>query len=189
MLVPVAFAGVVIDDPDAALAPIQVIGEPPSGRKTAAEREKWRVKRRVIDPREIDDLRAVIGGVNDVGLCGQNADEASFGHHLMLGVGKQVACGEGTGAQALNRSHRVVRLGEKNFAELFRPREIFVHPADRVRVVGEGAHTIVPRLVVDLQGVVAGLEVAGGEDNLRGSRRRGEHNRDQGVGVECDRAE
>ena len=107
----------------------------------------------------------------------------------MLGVGKQVACGEGTGAQALNRTHRVVRLGEKNFAELFRPREIFVHPADRVRVVGEGAHTIVPRLVVDLQGVAAGLEVAGGEDYLRGSRRRGEHNRDQGVGVECDRAE
>jgi hypothetical protein len=107
----------------------------------------------------------------------------------MLGVGKQVACGEGTGAQALNRTHRVVRLGEKNFAELFRPREIFVHPTDRVWVVREGSHAVLPRLVLDVQGVAPGLEVAGSEDYLRGSSRRGEHDRDQGVGVECDRAE
>ena len=107
----------------------------------------------------------------------------------MLGVGKQVACGEGTGAQALNRTHRVVRLGEKNFAELFRPREIFVHPTDRVWVVGEGSHAVLPRLIFDVLAVAAGLEVAGGEDNLRGISRRGEHDRDQGVGVECDRAE
>jgi hypothetical protein len=107
----------------------------------------------------------------------------------LLGVREQVAGGERAGAQALDGAHDIVRLGEENFAELFRPSEIFVHPADSLRIVCEGPHAVVPRLAVDLRGVAVGLEIARGQDDLGGRGRGGEHNCDQSVGVERNGAE
>jgi hypothetical protein len=89
VLLPVPLAGVTIDHPDAALAPIQVVGEPPAGRKTGPERKERFVERRVADAGKIDDLGTVVGRVDNVGLRGQDTDEASLGDDLLLGVREQ----------------------------------------------------------------------------------------------------
>jgi hypothetical protein len=189
MLAPVAFAFVAVDHPDAAGGPVEAVGEPDAGGETATVGQERGVEIRIRRTRQINNARIIVGSEDHLRLRGENLDGATFDNDLLLGIGEQGAGLERAKAEALDGGHHVLGLCEEGFAELFGPREIFVHPTNRVGVVDKGAHAVVPGMRVSLGGAVASLKEACGEDDLRGRGRRGKDEGEQRVGVEGDRTE
>lgn len=171
-------------DPDHPGAPIAIVGKPPAHAKSDAKGDP-RIRpviNRLID---IHDLGLVTRNVDHVRLGRDDSDVSSiFDHDVLLRRIDEDAVGSRVLTIALNRRHHLGGLIGIRRTQLLRPREVFVHPFDHVRIVSERLDAIVPGLRIDLVGTVLGVEKPCGKHHVRtrGSSR-------QKDGHECVRIE
>ncbi|MNO90189.1 hypothetical protein D3C76_816910 [compost metagenome] len=88
----------------------------------------------------------------------------------LLSVGLQVASSLGLGAQALDRVHHRVGLGEKGITDSLHPDRVLAKCGQHLRKSHQRLHAGVPRLVGDLLdgGITADVRMRLGPDNRVG---------------------
>lgn len=168
-------------EPDAAADPVAIKPEPRAARPRRAEVE--------TRGQIVHDRRIVVGHVDHLGIGRHDAYVLGLEDHGLLRRACEVAGRFRLRAEALHGGHHVVLLIEKSDAELLRPREVFVHPAQHVGITREGAHAFVPRLLVDLRRVASVLEETRREHDVRRIRGCGKNNAEERVGIERDRGD
>lgn len=187
MLVPpVTFTVVALDHNNSAVPPIEIITEPETDRIAHAEREKRTGIIPVAAPGQIDDLRVVIRHIDDIWLARHDTDRIGFGHDLLLRGIDQSAGGARGGAQTLHGFHHFRGLIKEDFAKLFGPRQILIHPFYDVRIMSEGFYRIVPGLILQARRPFAVRQITGRENDIGGLRGRRKNQRNQGVRIKGD---
>ena len=135
-----------------------------------------------------DDLGRVLGHVDDLRVRALDRDDLVLGAHGLLVVGHQVARRLHLAAEALDRIHHLARIRCDLFAEADRPVEAGRHHPDDVGGVQQVAHALVPgRIGLERLVLREAVEEAVRLDDVEGVGRRGEDDRQQGIGIERDR--
>ena len=97
--------------------------------------------------RNVNHLWIILGNVNHVRFRRHNDDFLlAHLHFLLRGAGK-IPGRLGFGPQLLDRRHHIHWLIHKRISDRSRPRKVFVHPFQNIRVMGERLHAGIPRLL------------------------------------------
>src|SRR5258708_6475837 len=168
MLPPVFAAFMALIDPNSTVTPVEVVHQPKPRRIPGAKGEvRFGIKSGAI---HIDDLGIITRNIDDIRLSGHDADVIPIHDHLLLRCRGERADASGLSAPSLNRLHHFSGLRGECFAQLFGPREIFVHPFYHFRIVGERFRAVVPWLVVDFSGLALCFAVTRGHHDIRSAR-------------------
>jgi hypothetical protein len=89
-----------------------------------------------------------------------DADIILVGHYLLLRRVLERARSASLGTQALDGTHDISWLSEKRIPCLLGPSQVGIHPLDNVRVMSEGFHAVVPRLVIHFRWIPVALQIA-----------------------------
>ena len=136
-----------------------------------------------------DHLRRLVVGHMDSGRAGGlNANGALFDRHFLLAVAFQVAGQPRLFAEGADRGDEVLLLGQHRLAQPPSPVQVPVQQLQRLRVVQQGHHRLVPALVrLGLPALVLPLQEPGRLHHLQGIGGGRQHDGQQVVGVERHR--
>jgi hypothetical protein len=93
------------------------------------------------------------------------------------------------GAQALNRRKNVGLLIGEGLPKLERPVPIVSHHVEHIWIAGDRRNGRIPRLIVDLIGIIPRLEPCGGGGDVIRRGGGGKNLRQQRIGIERNRRE
>ena len=165
--------------------PITIVVQPSANRESHAERPVPGAESHAEYWLLIDDNRIVHRYIDHPRLRRYDDVIVSFVHDALLRRRCEIAVLGRHRPHALHGGHDVAGLIRIRTTQCRHPVRLGVHHVERRRVMRDGLHADIPRLVVDTGGAVR-ANVAGRIFNLIGKCRRDEHLGEQGVGIQGD---
>ena len=137
-----------------------------------------------------DARRLIVGNVDDLRVGRRDGDGAAVVADGLVVVALQVAGGARQRAELLDGLEQVHLLVDEGLAEVRRPVQVRVHHPQHFGVVEQCDDGVVPGIVrPERRVLLAGVEEARGLHHLQWVGRGGQHDAEQVVHIQCDRAD